>query len=97
MNVSAELPEPLPMGLVPNAAVTPVGSPDAESVTAELNEPTGATEIVVLPVAPCATERDDGDAETLKLDDVAPLVNALIRPVLGLPQPVTRSNPATAE
>lgn len=92
VNVSDELPEPPLIVPDPNAAVTPVGRPDAVSATEEVNDPTGETAIVVLPLDPCATDTDVGDAEILKLDDVVvPPVNALIKPVFGLPQPVTRS------
>jgi hypothetical protein len=97
VNCSVELPEPPLIGLVPNAAVTPPGSVDVVNVTAELNEPTGETVIVELPELPCATVNDDGEAERLKPDVCVPPVSALMRPKFGLPHPVTRSKPVTAE
>jgi hypothetical protein len=77
--------------------VTPVGCPVAVKATEELNPPLGVTVIVLLPLPPCATETDDGEAERLKLEVCGAPVSAAINPVLGLPQPVTRSNPVTAE
>ena len=53
VKVSVELPLPgaaMDAGL--KLAVTPVGSPDTESETAELNPPLTAVEIVVLPELP---------------------------------------------
>ena len=39
-------------GLVENAAVTPVGKPEALNVVAELNPPVLVTVIVLVPLAP---------------------------------------------
>jgi hypothetical protein len=67
VNVSVELPEPgaaIDVGL--NAAVTPEGSPLAESDTAELKPPETLVEIVLVPELPAATERLAGDALTAK-------------------------------
>jgi hypothetical protein len=47
--------------------VTPVGKPVAESATLPENPPTLVTEIVLLPLLPCATEIDTGDGESVKL------------------------------
>lgn len=77
--------------------VTPVGCPEAVKATEELNPPLGVTVIAVLPLPPCATETDDGEAERLKLEVRGAPVSAAIKPALGLPQPVTRSKPLTAE
>jgi len=63
VKVRVELPEPgaaIDLGL--NAAVTPEGSPLAESDTAELNTPETVVEIVLVPEPPAATERLAGDA-----------------------------------
>lgn len=40
------------VGLVPNAAVTPEGSPDADKVTEPVNPPDGVTVTVLLAVEP---------------------------------------------
>ncbi|HSK42855.1 MAG TPA: hypothetical protein VLA83_03090 [Candidatus Binatia bacterium] len=71
-NVSVELPLPgaaMDVGL--NAAVTPEGSPLAESDTAELKPPETVVEIVLEPLLPAATERLVGDALSVKLGEVA--------------------------
>ena len=63
VKVKVELPEPgaaMEVGL--NAAVTPVGSPLAESDTAELKPPETVVEIVLVPELPAATETLAGDA-----------------------------------
>lgn len=98
VKVALEDPDPPLMGLVPKATVTPEGIPDAVRVTDELKPFDGVAVIVEFPLAPAATEREDGEAESAKDGwvDVVP-VRASIRPVLGLPHPVTRSKPATAE
>lgn len=53
-------------GLVENVAVTPVGKPLALSVVAELKPPVLVTVIVLVPLAPCVTVTEAGDALTLK-------------------------------
>ena len=53
-------------GLVPNAAVTPLGRPDAASVTLPVNPPTSATVMVSVPVLPCATDREVGEGVSVK-------------------------------
>jgi len=55
------------VGLVPNAAVTPLGRPDAASVTLPANPFLPETVMVVLPDAPWATEREAGEAANVKL------------------------------
>lgn len=72
LNVNVELPEPgaaMDVGL--NAAVTPEGSPLAESDTAELKPPETLVEIVLEPLLPAATERLVGDALSEKFGEVA--------------------------
>jgi hypothetical protein len=62
-----ELPEPgAGMGLVPNAAVTPVGMPDADKVIAELKPFRAAVVIVDVPLLPWTTETEVGEAEMEK-------------------------------
>ena len=85
------------VGFVPNAAVTPLGRPDAASVTLPLNPFTSVTVMVLLPLLPCVIVRLLGESESVKLG-VADPANRLMRPVVfGLPQPVHRSKPVAAE
>lgn len=59
-------------GLVPNVAVTPDGRPEADKVTLPVKPPMSVTEIVLVPLDPCATERLVGDAAMLKSGVPAP-------------------------
>ena len=96
MNVRVEVPVPvMEVGLKP--VVTPVGIPEAERETGELNDPLTVLVMVVVPDAPWATETEAGEAERVKPEVEPEPVSAAIRPALGLPQPVTRSKPVTAE
>lgn len=80
------------VGLVPNAAVTPLGSPDAASVTLPVNPPASVTLIVLVPLLPWVTVKLLGEAESVKLGDDDDPASALIRLApFGLPHPVTRS------
>jgi hypothetical protein len=54
------------VGFVPNAAVTPVGKPDADKVTLPVKPFLGVTVTVLEPLDPVAMERLLGDAERLK-------------------------------
>jgi hypothetical protein len=47
-------------------AVTPLGMPDADRLTLELKPFCGATVMVLIPLAPCATVKLLGDAESVK-------------------------------
>jgi hypothetical protein len=58
-------------GLVPKAAVTPAGKPEAESVTLPVKPPEGVTVIVLLPLVPCVTVKLAGDAEREKFGAAA--------------------------
>ena len=79
------------VGLVPNAAVTPLGRPDAASVTLPLNPFTSCTVMVLVPLLPWVIVRLLGESESVKLG-VAEPANRLMMPVVfGLPQPVHRS------
>lgn len=95
----AELPDPgaaIVAGL--KLTVTPVGWPLAVNPIAELNPPETAVVIVDAPLPPCTTETDPGDAEIVKSGVVEVDASALISPVpFGLPHPVTKSYPVTAE
>jgi hypothetical protein len=74
VKVNVDVPPPgaaIELGL--KLAVTPVGTPDAERATAELNPPLTDVEIVVLPELPWITERLAGDAATVKFGAAAGL------------------------
>ena len=89
---SVDVPEPgaaIEAGL--NVAVTPVGAPLTDSVTAELNVPPAVVVMVELPLPPCTTETAAGEALAESDGVVAAPTNALNSPVFGLPHPVTRS------
>ena len=90
----AELPEPgAAIGVGLNVTVTPVGWPLAVKAIAASKPPDTVVVIVELPLLPCTTETELGDAEMLKLGvGEDPPVSAFISPTpFGLPQPVTRS------
>lgn len=72
--------------------VTPVGWPLADRATADPKPFRALVVMVVVPLLPGSTETDEGEAEIVKVGEVADEVSALIRPTpLGLPHPVTRS------
>jgi hypothetical protein len=87
------------VGLVPNVAVTPLGKPEAASVTLPVNPPTSVTVMVLVPLPPCVTVTLVGAAERVKLGEVEddPASRLIIPVVFGLPQPVQRSKPVAAE
>lgn len=87
---------PAENGLVVYPTVTPVGRPLADNVMEPVNPPVTALLMVVDPLLPGLIERELGDAEMVKPAGGGP-VSAVMRVAVGLPQPVTRSNPATAE
>jgi hypothetical protein len=64
------------VGLGENPAVTPLGSPEADSVTLPANPPPGITVIVLVPLFPGRTVRPLGLADSVKLapDPVADCV-----------------------
>src|SRR5579859_1544670 len=75
VNVRVELPLPgaaIEAGLT--LAVTPAGRLEADSETAELKPPLTVVETVVLPEAPCVTERLAGEALTVKFGVAAALM-----------------------
>jgi hypothetical protein len=96
VNVAVELPDPvIDAGL--NDTVTPLGCPDALSVTAELNPPEAVVVTVELPVLPAFTDTEVAEMEKSGFCVVPEPVSALTSAGVGLPHPVTRSYPVTAE
>lgn len=63
--VSVSTLEPV-AGFVAKAAVTPSGRPAAAKVTPPVNPPTPVTEMVLVPLAPWATDTEDGEDESVK-------------------------------
>jgi hypothetical protein len=53
-------------GFVLNDAITPLGSPDADKPTPPLKPLSGATVIVLVPLAPCVSVKLLGEAESAK-------------------------------
>lgn len=83
--------EPL-VGLVPKEAVTPLGRPEAASVTVPLKPPAGVTERVLVALLPCATVTLVGDGARVKLPAAEVTV---ITKVCVLLQPFELVNVAT--
>ena len=94
VNVSTLVPV---VGFVPNAAVTPLGRPDAARVTLPVNPFRSVTLIVLVPLLPWVTVRLLGESESVKLGVAEPANRLMIPVVFGLPQPVQRSNPLIPE
>lgn len=86
---------PLPgaiMELGPNVTVSPLPCPEADRVIAELKLPETFVITVEVPDFFLAIDNDVGEAERMKVKDVAAGARALISPApFGVPQPVTRS------
>lgn len=96
LTVAVEVPEPV-IDVWLKVTLMPMGA-EAERVMVELKPPEAVVVIVDDPLLPWFTESDDGEAEMVKEPvGVAVPVRAARRPVFGLPQPVTRSYPMTAE
>jgi len=77
------------VGLVPKAAVIPVGRPLAASVTEPVNPFAGATATVLAAVAACATETLAGEEDRVKLG-AAVTVRAIVVEAVRAPLvPVT--------
>jgi hypothetical protein len=72
-------------------AVTPVGAPEAESETAELNPPETVVLIVDVPELPCSTEMLPGELDIAKSGVVAAVTVRLtvVVCVFPPPEPVT--------
>jgi hypothetical protein len=67
VSVRVELPLPgAAMEAELKLAITPEGRPDADNETAELNPPATVVVIVEVPDVPCASDRLEGDALTVK-------------------------------
>lgn len=66
------------VGLVPKAAVTPLGKPVAARVTLPVNLFTSETVIVSVPVLPCAIERVAADGEIVKLGVEEPVPTKVV-------------------
>ena len=89
VKVNVDVPEPgaaMDAGL--NAAVTPVGIPDAVKATAELKPPDTVVVRVDLPVLPCATETDVGEAASVKAGTGAEVTVSETVAVCVIPPPV---------
>lgn len=82
VNVSTLLPV---AGLVPNAAVTPLGSPDAARVTLPVNPPTSVTVMVSVALLPRVTARVDADGASVKPDEGF-TVRAMVVVAVTLPE-----------
>jgi hypothetical protein len=73
-----------------NAAVTPLGKPDAERVTLPLNPPVGVMVIVLVPLLPWVTFTLLGEADSVKPGCAGPVSALMRRAPFGLPQPSHR-------
>lgn len=69
----------------------PVGDEEPASVIVPLNPPLGVNEIVEVPELPAATESEEGDELSVKVDAAAPESASTRLAPFGLPQPVARS------
>ena len=73
-------------GLVPNAAVTPVGSPEAASVTVPVNPPMSVIEMVSVVLFPGVTEADPAEGVSVKAGVPVPgTVSAIVTEWLIVP------------
>ena len=92
VKVRAEVPPLLAMDAGLKLTPRPDGPPVADKATAESKPFRKVAVIVDVPLLPCATETELGEAEREKLGDVEIPTSALIRLApFGLPQPVTKS------
>ena len=89
VKASVDEPEPgaaMEVGL--NAAVTPVGRPEAVKAMAELKPPETAVVMVEEPLAPWATETEVGEAEIVKAGVPAAVTVSETEAVWVRPPPV---------
>jgi len=99
VSVSVEDPAPgAPIGVVLNAAVVPVGSPVALSAIDELKPPETVVVMVLVPLAPGATDIDVGEAEMVNtgVGTVRVTVAVCVTPP-PVPVIVIRYEPAATE
>lgn len=91
VKVAVDVPVPvMEVGL--KVTVTPEGCPEADRATAESKPPLTVLVIVEVPLLPCTTETEAGEADSVKPAVEELPASALIKPEpLGLPQPVARS------
>lgn len=86
--VSVSTLEPV-AGFVAKAAVTPSGRPAAAKVTPPVNPPTPVTEMVLVPLAPWATDTDDGEDVSAKAGAAFTVTETVVDAVNALEVPVT--------
>ena len=72
-------------GLVANAAVTPVGNPDAARVTLPVNPFSSVTAMVLVPALPGATVTVEGEAASVKLG-VPVTVSVMVVEAVSVPE-----------
>ena len=81
-------------GFTLNAAVTPLGSPDADKPTLALKPFCGVIVIVLAPLVPCTTVKLFGDAESAKFGTGVETGQLFTRlAMFTLPIPVAKSQP----
>ena len=88
--VKVEVPAPvIDVGL--KVGVTPVGCPLADKAMDESKPPVTAEVMVDVPLAPCATETELGEADRVKEEETAPASASIRALPFGLPKPVAKS------
>ena len=93
--VIADVPPPgagIVVGL--NLTVVPLGTPEAVKLIALLKVPITFVVIVELPWFPCTTDRDDGDALTVK-SELFPIPWLIPRTEMGVKSPLAELLPTT--
>lgn len=90
--VSVKVEEPAPGAAMDggvNAAVVPGGNPDALRATGESKPPATVVVIALVPLAPCATETEAGEAEIAKAGAAVTVRVTVAVCVMLPPVPVT--------
>ena len=88
--VMVDCPEPgagIVCGLKPT--VVPVGTPEADRLIALLKPPLTVVVMVDVPWLPCVTEREEGEAEMLKVDAAVTVKVTVVLCCVPPPLPVT--------